>query len=100
MVPTGWMRVRARSNREAHGERRQAVVRSEVGTDQMIRASASACVDLGRGGVDQVAIGVEGAEQAGLVELHPGVNAFQSVLPHEKHLLSCPQNCTARRAAS
>jgi hypothetical protein len=45
MVPTGWMRVRARSNREAHGERCQAVVRSEVGADQMIR---SLCVRVRR----------------------------------------------------
>ena len=75
----------------------------EVGAVQMIRASAAACVDFSRGSVNQVAIGIEGAEQAGLVEAHSGLHAFQSILGDEKTaslVLSWPQNCTARRGAS
>src|SRR5712671_5976208 len=41
---------------------------SEVGADQMIRASAAAFIDLGCGGVDQVAVGVKSPEQAVLVK--------------------------------
>jgi hypothetical protein len=53
--------------------------------------------------VNQLAIGIEGAEQAGLVEAHSGLHAFQSILGDEKTaslVLSWPQNCTARRGAS
>src|SRR4051812_6990909 len=55
----------------------------------MIRASAAACVDFSRGSVNQIAIGIEGAEQAGLVEQHSGLHAFQSILGDEKHSFSC-----------
>jgi hypothetical protein len=61
----------------------------EVGAVQMIRASAAACVDFSRGSVNQVAIGVEGAQQAGFVEAHSGLHAFQSILGDEKHSFPC-----------
>src|SRR3954466_6908023 len=55
----------------------------------MIRASAAACVDFSRGSVNQVPIGIEGAEQAGLVEPHSGLHAFQRILRDEKHSFPC-----------
>jgi hypothetical protein len=39
--------------------------------------------------VNQVPIGIEGAEQAGLVEPHSGLHAFQSILRDEKYSFPC-----------
>jgi|SRR6476646_5483619 len=59
----------------------------EVGAVQMIRTSAAACVNFSRGSVYQLAIGIEGAEQAGLVEAHSGLHAFQSMTKNTASLV-------------
>jgi len=62
---------------------------SEVSTDQIVRSFSATCIDFARGGVDQVAIRIEGTEKPILIEPHARLNTPQSILGYEKNSFHC-----------
>jgi hypothetical protein len=57
---------------------------SEVCVGQIVGAFAATCVDLDRSRLDQVAMGIEDAEEPGLIAPHIGLDPFERIFGYEK----------------
>src|SRR6476660_7080758 len=56
----------------------------KISGDQVIRTSASANIEFGRGGTYQVPIGIERAQKARFIEAGIGLDAPQRIFVYEK----------------
>ena len=69
-----------------HSPRKQAFV-SKIGGNQIVRTSAAANIDPGRGGTDQITVAIERVQKARLVGPRIRLNSRQRFFVDEKRCL-------------
>src|SRR4051812_16431825 len=77
----------ARIERLASGVWRLPIPGSEIRADDVVGSLTTARIDLGGRCIDRIAIGIEGGEQARLVEPHVGLQPLQGIFGDEERSL-------------
>jgi hypothetical protein len=69
---------------EASVDQSESGVVLKIRSDQIVRTSAAADIELGGGGTDQVAIGIERVQKAGLIGMSSRLDSLQRAFIDEK----------------